>query len=778
MIILAKTDKDIERTKRNIDKLNKVYQDLIDDVSSKTDASSSQREREIDGLIGEIDDIIAQEIESLSNYTGADISTFLVKLFNDKDARYNNARIKNINDIFNADEGAITNYFLEKQRDTNIAYNELDMLASQLYELKEAILTTRDSIITSDDVSQVISRILKFDSTVKDDEDDTSDYVKVVEAIEKKFKLPSRIKNFIVPNTLKYGKYAVYHTPYADLFAQYAQNINKFDKGVTENTVYSILNKQENRKEDEPSLVQEMASEIMSEIKTDINNLKSDDLLDNRTQEPSRYAMEKTIESYLKNIEVYEENVSIPLLEGEDLATYFEFKSKQKAFYNADKRLSLSKNGISADGVLSEKPESYGKGDRNVYFKLLDPKKLFPIKILDETICYCYMHEIPDSTMQPFSNAVKITDAAHLGRMAEDNFVATLSNKIVKAFDKDFLEKNQKFKTLILNALMYDESYRKHLRFQIIPVDYITEFKVNEDENGEGQSILKDSLFYAKLYLALLIFKMIQILTKSMDTRIYYVKNSGMDSDIINSVQRVARQIKEKQINYYDILNPNTSISKIGNAKEIFMPTGRGSEKGIEFDILAGQDVQLNTDFMDMLRQGYINATGVPSVIMNYINEADYAKTLVMANSKFIGRVISYQSDFNVSLTEMYQKLMRWTTDLDETVINGFEYVLNTPKTLNTNNLNDLVGSTDQLIQYMIKGYFGESGADDETTKQIQDLVTKDLTKYMLPMLPWSELSDMEKQAIAVITEINVKKKAAEKANEMDSAEEEGSEEY
>ena len=94
-------------------------------------------------------------------------------------------------------------------------------------------------------------------------------------------------------------------------------------------------------------------------------------------------------------------------------------------------------------------------------------------------------------------------------------------------------------------------------------------------------------------------------------------------------------------------------ISKIGAGKEIFMPVGKSGERGIEFDILAGQEIRLQDDLMEMLKQGYINGTGVPSVIMNYINEADYAKTLVMANAKYLSRVLSDQIDYNKGITKM-----------------------------------------------------------------------------------------------------------------------------
>ena len=37
---------------------------------------------------------------------------------------------------------------------------------------------------------------------------------------------------------------------------------------------------------------------------------------------------------------------------------------------------------------------------------------------------------------------------------------------------------------------------------------------------------------------------------------------------------------------------------------------GRSGERGIEFDILQGQDVPLNTDLMEMLRTNMVNGTG------------------------------------------------------------------------------------------------------------------------------------------------------------------------
>ncbi|MGV7535377.1 hypothetical protein PJM52_29525, partial [Mycobacterium kansasii] len=56
-------------------------------------------------------------------------------------------------------------------------------------------------------------------------------------------------------------------------------------------------------------------------------------------------------------------------------------------------------------------------------------------------------------------------------REVENAFLSKITDKIVKSFDKKYLENNVKFKELILNSLIYNDVYNKQLKFQFIPVD-------------------------------------------------------------------------------------------------------------------------------------------------------------------------------------------------------------------------------------------------------------------------------------------------------------------
>lgn len=715
-----------EAVKKQIIELDDGFKKAISNLSTNIIGVSNNHAIELQKLNKEVDNIINSELNDTKSVTSDDMSTFLVKLFNENDNKVREDT-KTLNDLFESDSSNIFQFFQQRYHNTNLLYEDLEMLSTQLYELEEAISTTRDAIITSEDISATISRTLSFKNSAGND--NIQDYIKTINEIETKYNLQNKIKNMITMNTLRYGNYYAYCVPYSVLFQEQYDNREKNDKQST-------------------TLSESIDQSFIDELSEEFDNMHitvTTENLTNKTKVKSKLL--DITKGYANNISIINETHSIPLIEGVDISELIdneEFsKKKTTIMKQSEKQI---KQQFSSDGVVDSKKKKGNNFDdvTGVYLKFIDPKKLIPIKILEHTVGYYYIHESAVKVNKsPFTNTIKITNTNGQPYQADSDvesmFITKITDRIVKSFDKKFLETNMKFKELIFNALQYNSMYEKQIKFQFIPADYIVEFKVNEDPDGNGQSILNRSLFYAKLYLALLVFKMVSVVTRSNDKRVYYVKNSGLDSNITNKVQEVARSVKNKQINIMDIMNYNSIISKIGAFKDDFIPIGRSGEKGIDFDILSGQDVQLNTDFMEMLRTNMINGTGVPSVIMSYINEADYAKTLTMANSKFIGRVISYQLDFDKSITKLYKMILKHSnSSIPEELIDRFEFKFNAPKSLNLNNMGDVLNTSDQLINYIIKILTGENADQTDDNNKVKDNLYKILSKYYLPMLDWS----------------------------------------
>lgn len=733
----------------SIVKLNKLFGDLMDNIQQTVNKTDVQNTKEIERINRSVNDIVQAELKDIKDYTGGDISTFLLKSFNESDKANNNTFngkvLNELDELFEGGEGNIFAAFNSRYRNQAILFEDLEVIASQLIELDEAINTTRDSIVTADDVGSTISRTLKFKNSEAQNYDNDS-YMKIIEEVEKKYKLLNKVKNHIVPKTLKYGTYYTYVIPQSKLFEK-TQKDNLKQIKTMENYIMD---------DDTIQFITENVTIIEEEGKPNIGFPKPSD------KKKTNIVKDAVLE-IAKSINVSNDDIPLPLIENAGvLDAMTDLEKFNKAASKAIKKANNTKSSsISFDGVVDTKK---GKKDKvedfsfveDCYIKLLDPKRVIPVKMMDFTIGYYYLHETaPQEPKSTFNSNLALVRGEQL---TEKEVINKISERVVKSFNKSYLENNMEFKELILNALLFNETYKKKIHFQFIPAEYICEFKVNEDENGNGTSILIKSLFYAKLYLAMLIFNIITYLSKSTDTKIYYVKNSGIDTNIVNKTMEIARDIKSKQLNFTDLLNYNTMVSKIGQGKEIFMPVGKSGERGIEFDILSGQNVDINTDILEMLKQSYINGTGVPSVIMNYINEADYAKTLVMANAKFLGRVLNYQLDFNPSISNFYIKVLKNTTDIPDEILDNLEFTFTQPKTLNNMNISDITSYADNIVEFLVKAAIGDEGEHPDNIGTIKDMIRRELVKEVAPMLPWERVEEIKNDCILRATQEKVQK--------------------
>ena len=750
-----KDDKDekIIPTSKDEVKLNDLFQDLYKKISMNTnDVDVDINKNSIDAMSEKIKRVIAEDMEEMKTYGGEnDLSRFLMNTIANSN-KFANLVIDNKNpekgldSIFLSGDGNIFSTFEERFRNKAMLFNDLEITSEQLVELNEAINTTRDDIVSSDDVGADISRSLTFsvDGTDDDKYDELVEEVKKQETIHG---LNYMIREHIVPKTLKYGEYFVYIIPESKLYENTQKRKLELTNGATMEST------------DAKSFLESL------NLDKSYKDIKPNDM----------------VEYISENIKINNTDIPLPILENtkmtgamKDLAQFNSLSTLLKQNKGKKKNKEGGENKYSSlgfsDGVKSLKMDDWSS-IKGCYIKLLDPKKVIPVKLLNYTIGYYYMHDTElDITNHHckhghrFSNIIdNISDKT----ANQQNLIANIADAIVKSFNKEYLNDNIEFKELIINSLLFNDMYKKKVHYQFIPGDYVCRFSINEDENGNGQSMIYKSLFYAKLYLSLLVFNMVTYLTKSQDTLVTYVKTSGIDKNMINKTMDVARQWKSKQIGIGDLMDYSSIYGKIGTGRDLFIPEGESGERGLSWDVIQGQDVNMQDELMEQLKQAFINGTGVPSVIMNYINEADFAKTLVMANAKHLRRVMMYQDNFNEDLTLMYQKILCYCTDIELEDIANFKYTLQRPKTLPNNNLVDMIGYGDQILDFVEKSLFGQYVEETEDLNLSKDMFRKEFSRKVLPMLPWELIDDiMEKVNLSVIQE-KMKKGNANSGDEV-----------
>ena len=139
---------------------------------------------------------------------------------------------------------------------------------------------------------------------------------------------------------------------------------------------------------------------------------------------------------------------------------------------------------------------------------------------------------------------------------------------------------------------------------------------------------------------------------------------------------------------------------------------------------------------------------------MNYLNEADFAKSIETANTKMNGRVVNYQIDFNDPITELYQKLLRFTTNQEEEVISSVRVKFAEPKGASNVTTQDLINNYTNLQDFLVKMYFGDSPTDDVHVRQF----ISEVARMHLPMINFDKIDDIYKSTKIEATEKKINK--------------------
>jgi hypothetical protein len=630
-------------------------------------------------------------------------------------------------------------------------------ICTQMPEMHDVINIVRDSIIECNVANGEVSRSLLFENHEDDDSYETQ-----VKEIEERNELLLAIKNFIVPKGLMHGEMYIQVTPYAKLFAeleainndQYGNKTFNTVKGFKESVPADVMNffteSVSLYNEDNLKILMESASPMTKIDNSDINSIYNDSSKNNKS------VMRNDIKNILENINVYNGSSTIMAEYGVDgfiemIMNEYKRSGMKKSGYRNFNEAQMNFNKVTS-GIFKNVDQdaidfaSYSD-IKGAYIKYLDGLRLIPIRMDRRVIGYYYV----STTMDLQTNAANpngIIDLSYQNYTRDRNMVDQLSQLIIKSFNKSMLEKNIKLKNEIVQIIMAHKFSEGKLSFIYIPENEIVRIILNEDENGKGHSILEPTLFPARMYLMLTLYNMLYTLNNNT-TRVHYLKSSGLNKDYKSQIQRTMRKFQQRRITIDDIYSYSGVLNKIGGMGEMVLPAGRNDYKAIETDTIPAAENPINLEFLEQQRRQAITGTGVPQLlVINGIDEVDFAKTLEMANTRFISTISSYKIDFNRGVTLLYRKLLKYCTDIEDSVINSFKFKFNTVRQQELNITADMIQNFNQLVDTVKDIYFTkdemENQNGDASRKQIR--LRRKLAEIYLPDLNFDLLDDVVSQ--------------------------------
>jgi hypothetical protein len=769
-----------------VSKMNEVIQRMMRSIRSIPLVSDLGNKDKLDEFEQRINDVLDKETErfvsSDSGANGKDIAMFINSVLTAKSKDGAGGipgsigqllQNRNITELMNDQSAQINIVLSERYKNLNSLYEDIRLITEQLTELSEVIDTMRDTITNSDNIISDISRSLSFGTKSSEGDSD----IETVVAMETATKIKDKLKKIIIPETLKYGNFFVFTQPYSELFAKFKAMDDKFKAGGFGAGVRAAIRVGEAWVPSEHQDIVEEVGAFFDEYSKDIIRAHDGDT--------KKFNGGYTKEAFIAEMNEYlDENISVvndadvPLMEDSNISglAYADIRDsvvkamrhKPKTGQNWSSMGGQKSDNKYADGVLGSHTGNLSKAEdmykqefkdiRGVYMKLYDPRRVIPVYVMDFCIGYYVLYETMQHTTTNVLNAVHTLSRTTMlfqndrKKEFENKIVALISDRICKQIDKPFLQKNADFKELIANAISFDEFYTKNFRVQFVTSNYMTHFKVNEDYNTHmGVSVLRRSIFYAMLYLTLLLFKIIMICTRSSDTRMFMIHTMGEDKDISGRINKVVADFKQNQISYNDFGSVRGVLSKVGKGRDVAIPIGPNGERAFDVEVMQGQQYDLDTPLMELLRKGMISNTGCPSAMINFLDEVDYARQIAMMHTKYVSRMVSMQEETEGPITELYKKLLTYGNyEINPDKLDNFKFNWSRPKTLSMSNITEMIGTTEQITEFMSKIFIGDNTKEDP---RLKDRYFKYMvTKVIMPgVFDWESIeSDLKKEFLAL----------------------------
>lgn len=667
----------------------------------------------------------------------------------------------NLEKMFEQGDIQAASMFINQSSDICHICDEIESVCAYLYQLDEAVLIYRDNIMNGEQKTSDLPFDIKFDVG----DGDSIKYQKVITDVITSTGLLQKLNDHIVPKTIKFGRYYVLSIPYSEIGVKMltsndsTKNVFNYS-GIGSGTVG--VHESSNQEDVNYTSCMENVNILLDQIYKDESVAYSSGL-------GSRDQLTSVIESNVQNLLVNDDSTP-PNVTGILESTFTGMDDDLKKLVDKTMKEVLAKfdaNTTKNSSTKSDERLSDATVDPDTvnnipgcYIKLLDPREIVPIKIFDHTIGYYYFENydyarIGTTITDLLSNQINFNDQ----NVVVDNIVGSILRNLKYG---DLLQGDNNFKSLIMNCILYAERRQNPVRLKFVPAEYVTEFKTNCDENGNGQPVLTKSLVFGRLYVSLLLFMITSIITKSTDTEFYYLKEGLLSQSYEEQVADILEQFRNSNVDISQIMNGNLLHGNRAINKRYFMCTGTQEQKPFDMEVISGQQIDTQSEFLTNLKKMVIGSTGIPALAMDYMDEVEFATIAKMTNARTNTRSNNIQIDLNPSITELTMKVVKFSKPnaVPQDVLNAMQCVLRPCNTINANISADEINNNIATVDNMIETYYG--GQNTETPPVIEyekEEMRKRLIMKISSSLPWGYMDSIreEVKAAAKVKEQEVK---------------------
>ena len=680
---------------------------------------------ELTHLTDRINDSMGKIINDINYSTGlSSISTLYAKAIDYQ----NDPKVADgFDNLFKdmANDGSVYNVFFNN-RSLRLFDAEIDMICKYMPMLEDALGVLCDNVISSDHFSKDFIFISDENVSVENNKELFYNNIKV---LKDKYDLLIKFQD-IIYNTSKYGERFYYIVPYERAIKKLLDNPdNKF---VTSHEAMSltesgILKQTPALKESGDVFVNTINKKEQSldvEFTFNMSNSLSKEIV---AHEAAANRLKHIKESALNFNEATTSTVSLVANDKLDASPFYDDTTSNGLIVARDNRFNTKEDW----------------GLNGCVFKELNRYKIIPVRIEDLILGYAYLEndsyglddDFPVSDTTTPINAMGINVATDLeatknSAVISDSIVKTVASKLSAAIDTKFIKLNKDLSKEIYTVLKHDLQAGKKNKYNVtfLPPDDVVHcyYKLDPD-TYRGISDLYKSMIPAKLFIGLYITNTIGAMTRAQDRRVYYVKQSGIDTNISKILLTTIDQLKRQNFNIRQLESMKNVLNILGRFNDFVIPTDNSGNAPVQFEVMQGQQIDPQTDLMEKLQSMAVNSTDVPFEIVQARQSMDYAIQASMSNSRFLKKIYNRQTIANRFLSSIMTKLYRGEFNNPTAVI---KVNLPTPMFLNLTNTNQIIQNANDVAQAAMEAFSDDL---DDNAKQIffNNLKGKMLESYI-----------------------------------------------
>ena len=676
---------------------------------------------------------------------------------------------------------------------------EIDVVCKYMPKLEEALDIKADHVLTADHFNRDNIRINVLDSMDPEETNDQNSKSETntdstIESFKKKYDL-SNLASKIYKKTAKYGEEYIYVISYNKALSRLlqkssGQNLLTESGYLTESSINSIvednnidLNFTYFTPQDHNNISPLLESGLVYE-KDEYSKYKSQLMKINEDAEENSINVEINTTGVIPSVVSQQSNLNRILQETQSLveARKVKIKSDLKTNFTYanninDKIKEYSKDFLQSPIDFSTKGGQDGFTDINqkkdtkvdipgCIVEELEHTMVKPLYIRNIPLGYYYIESdtpLDVNEQTTFSSTLgglrprrSTRDRENMTSQQTDNAVLLkIAKQISQKIDAKFINANQDLAQEIYTILKFNADHANgkvsKIRISFIPPEDIVHsyFDLNE-KTHRGKSDLERSLFPAKLYSCLYISNTIALLTRGYDKRVYHVRQA-VDTNITAVLLNVINQIKQSNFNLRQIENMNNILNITGRFNDLVIPQNANGESPVSFEVMPGQNVEVKTEFMNMLEEMSINQTGVSLEMVNSRTMENTATHITMTNTRFLIKIYNRQIQYEQILSRLFTMIYQNEYDSNNTV----EVELPPPVMLNFTNTSQIIAVANELIQNIVTMKMGTE--QDEQIKQA--FLGKLMRFYFKSFLP---LDEIDKMADDAKVDVEVKRQAGD----------------